>query len=323
MPTDYEMIDLQTNGVRLRAAIEGQGPLVILVHGWPELWYSWRHQIRPLAEAGYRVVAPDVRGYGGSDKPHAVEAYDMLSLTADMVGLIDALGEDQAVLIGHDWGAPICWTSAVLYPDRIRAVAGLSVPFFRRGPVSSIELFKALYAGKFFYQLYFQEEGVAEAEFEADVRTALRKIYYFASGDAGDEGRAALANKGPNDKMLEDLPDPDPFPAWLSEADLSYYVQAFEQGGFRGPLNRYRCQQRDWERLPQLSDATIEQPSFFVAGSRDLVRHFIPGTDLYANPGVYCSDFRGKVIIEDQGHWVQQEAPPEVTEALLGFLADV
>lgn len=323
MPTDYEMTDLQTNGVRLRAAIEGQGPLVILVHGWPELWYSWRHQIRPLAEAGYRVVAPDVRGYGGSDKPHAVEAYDMLSLTADMVGLIDALGEDQAVLIGHDWGAPICWTSAVLYPDRIRAVAGLSVPFFRRGPVSSIELFKTLYAGKFFYQLYFQEEGVAEAEFEADVRTALRKIYYFASGDAGDEGRAALVNKGPNDKMLEDLPDPEPFPAWLSEADLSYYVQAFEQGGFRGPLNRYRCQQRDWELLPQLSNATIEQPSFFVAGSRDLVRHFIPGTDLYANPGVYCGDFRGKVIIEDQGHWVQQETPPEVTEALLGFLADL
>lgn len=323
MPTDYEITYLQTNGVRLRVAIEGHGPLVILVHGWPELWYSWRHQMLPLAEAGYRVVAPDVRGYGGSDKPHAVEAYDMLSLTADMVGLIDALGEDRAVLIGHDWGAPICWTSAVLYPDRIRAVAGLSVPFLRRGPVSSIERFKALYAGKFFYQLYFQEEGVAEAEFEADVRTALRKIYYMASGDVGDEDRIIRANKGPDDTMLDGLPDPDPFPAWLSEADLNYYVQAFEQGGFRGPLNRYRCQQRDWELLPQLSDATIEPPSFFVAGGRDGVRRFIPGIDLYEHPGIYCSDFRGKVIVEDKGHWVQQEAPQAVTEALLSFLADV
>jgi pimeloyl-ACP methyl ester carboxylesterase len=321
MHANVAMIDLHTNGVRLRAATVGRGPLVILVHGWPELWYSWRHQMQPLADAGYRVVAPDVRGYGGSDKPHTIEAYDMLSLTADIVGLIETLGEDRATLIGHDWGAPICWHSAVLYPERVRAVAGLSVPFFRRGAVSPIERYKTLYAGKFFYQLYFQEEGVAEAEFEADVRTALRKIYFAASGDADDSVRAVYSAKGPSARMLDGLPDPDPFPAWLSEADLTYFVDAFEQGGFRGPLNRYRCQQRDWELLPQLSEATIAQPSFFVAGSRDPVRHFLPGLDLYTNPGVYCADFRGKVIVEGEGHWVQQEAPQAVTAALLGFLA--
>ena len=323
MQSDVDLLHIPTNGITLRVASAGQGPLVILVHGWPELWYSWRHQLPPLADAGYRVVAPDVRGYGGSDKPYAVEAYTMQTITADIVGLIEALGERQAILIGHDWGAPICWTSAVLYPERVRAVAGLSVPFFRRGPVSSIERFKTLYAGKFFYQLYFQEEGVAEAEFEADVRTALRKIYFSASGDASDSSRALRFNKAPDAKMLDGLPDPDPFPAWLSAADLDYFTEAFSQGGFRGPLNRYRCQQRDWEQLPQLSEATITPPSCFIAGSRDPVRQFMPGVDLYANPGRFCADFRGAVIVEGEGHWVQQEAPQAVTQALLDFLAGV
>ena len=168
----------------MRAAVEGEGPLVILVHGWPELWYSWRHQIKPIARAGYRVVAPDVRGYGGSDKPHDVETYDMFHMMADVIGLIDAFGERAATLVGHDWGAPICWNTAALHPDRVSAVAGLSVPYHQRGKVSGIELWRRIYAGKFFYQLYFQAEGVAESELEADVGTSLRKIYFALSGDA-------------------------------------------------------------------------------------------------------------------------------------------
>jgi pimeloyl-ACP methyl ester carboxylesterase len=310
---------VRTNGVDLRVAVEGHGPLVILVHGFPELWYSWRHQIAPLATAGYRVVAPDVRGYGESDKPHAVEAYDMPTMTADIVGLIDAFGEAQAVLVGHDWGAPICWNTALLHADRVRAVAGLSVPFFPRRPVSPIDLYRMLYAGRFFYQLYFQQEGVAEAELEADVRTALRKIYYSASGDSG-AGASAVVHKDPSSGLLDGMVDPDPFPAWLRDEDLDYFLEAFERGGFRGPLNRYRCQQRDWERLPQLAGARIAQPSFFLAGSRDLARHLVPGADLYADPGAHCADFRGQAIIEGKGHWIQQEAPSQVTEALLGFL---
>jgi pimeloyl-ACP methyl ester carboxylesterase len=311
---------IEANGVELRVAVEGEGPLVILVHGWPELWYSWRHQMGPLAAAGYRVVAPDVRGYGESDKPHAVESYDMRSLTGDVVGLIDAFGEDDAVLIGHDWGAPICWHTALLHPERVRAVAGLSVPFLPRRPVSPIDLYRQLYAGRFFYQLYFQEEGRAEAELEADVRTSLRKIYYAVSGDS--DGGLGGADKPASAGILDGMVDPEVFPAWLSDDDLDYYTEAFERGGFRGPLNRYRCQQRDWEDLAELTGARVGQPSFFVAGSRDPVRDFVPGMDLYAEPGAYCDDFRGKLIIEGKGHWIQQEAPSAVTEALLGFLAE-
>lgn len=318
MHAQFELQHFETNGIEVRAAVAGSGPLVILVHGWPELWYSWRHQIGPLAEAGYRVVAPDVRGYGGSDKPHAVEAYTMKSLTADVVGLIDALGEDQAILIGHDWGAPICWNTAALYPERVSAVAGLSVPYRKRGPLPTIEMWRNLYKDRFFYQLYFQQEGVAEAELEADVRGALRKIYYSLSGDASSD--ALWRDKDPAATLLDGLPDPDPFPAWLGEDDIGYFTTAFEQGGFRGPLNRYRCQGLDWEELPQLSDLTVDQPSLFVAGTRDLVRYIVPGMDLYESADIDCTNFRGKVLIEGVGHWVQQEAPSQVNEALLDFL---
>ena len=321
MADSFTLEFFETNGIRVRAAVEGQGPLVIMVHGWPELWYSWRHQVRALAEAGYRVVAPDVRGYGGSDKPQPVEAYDMLQLTADVAGLIDALGEEQAILVGHDWGAPICWNSALLYPDRIRAVAGLSVPYYPRGEVSSIELYKRIYAGRFFYQLYFQEEGVAEAEFEADVRTSLRKIYYLASGDRSEAVTETMLAKKPGDNMLGGLPDPDPFPDWLSEADLDYYTAAFEAGGFRGPFNRYRAQQRDWELLADYMGSKVEQPACLIAGALDPVRGFVPGLDLYQQAGAHCSDYRGTTLIDGEGHWIQQEAPEAVNEALLEFLS--
>lgn len=315
--------NFSTNGITVRAAVEGTGPLVIMVHGWPELWYSWRHQIRPVAQSGFRVVVPDVRGYGGSDKPHPVEAYDMIEMTSDVVGLIDALGERTAILVGHDWGAPICWNTAVLHPDRVSAVVGLSVPYFQRREISPIERWKRLYEGKFFYQLYFQEEGVAESELETDVRTTLRKLYYLWSGDPTAEDRRGSLNKGPESKLLDGLTDPDPFPDWLTDEDLDYFVQAFAHSGFRGSLNRYRAQQRDWELLPQLSQLTVDQPSYFIAGALDLVRRFIPGVDSYADPGVNCTDFRGATIIDDEGHWIQQEAPELVNRALLGFLAEV
>jgi len=247
----------------------------------------------------------------------------MIELTADVVGLIDALGEEKAILVGHDWGAPICWNTAVLHPKRISAVVGLSVPYFQRGEVSAIELWKQLYEGKFFYQLYFQKEGVAEAEMEADVRTTLRKIYYIVSGDPTAEDSQAVAIKGPEDNFLDGLPDPDHFPAWLTDEDLDYFVEAFTQSGFRGSLNRYRAQQRDWELLPQLSELTVDQPSYFIAGALDAVRTFIPGVNLFENPGVNCTDFRGATIIDREGHWIQQEAPELVNRALLDFLADI
>ena len=318
----FTLRSIATNGITLRAAVEGEGPLIIMVHGWPELWYSWRHQIEPIAAAGFTVCAIDVRGYGGSDKPHAVEAYDMATIMADLVGVIDGFGQEKAILIGHDWGAPIVWNTAALHPERIAAVAGLSVPYRPRASVSNIALWQKLYGdqGKFFYQLYFQQEGVVEAEVEADMRTALRKIYYSISGDAPSLGPTWL-ERPVGGGLLDGMTDPDPFPSWMTPSDLDYFVENFEASGFRGPVNRYRCQDRDFANLPEMGIAPVHQPSAFIAGSKDVVRHFVPGRDGFAAVDQLCLDLRVNRIIEGPGHWVQQEAPDQVNEALLEFLA--
>ena len=314
-----EFVMIETNGIRLRVAVAGKGPLVVLVHGWPESWYSWRHQISALADAGYRVAAPDVRGYGGSDKPEAIEAYAIKEMCADIAGLIEGLGEQQAVLIGHDWGAPIVWNTALFHPEKVRAVAGLSVPYTGRGPAPRIELFRNLYKDRFFYQLYFQEPGVAEAEFEADVRAALRRIYYWPSG----EGRKAgpPPHKPPDARFLDGLADPDPMPAWLTPADLDYYVGEFERSGFRGPLNRYRTSQLDFAQQAAIADKKIEQPAAFIAGTLDPVLSFVPGVDLIALMRERVTDLRLVRLIDGVGHWVQQERPAEVNAALKEWLA--
>ena len=318
MPPTPSFTSLPTNSIHLRAAITGFGPLIVLVHGWPESWYSWRHQIPVLAAAGYRVAAIDVRGYGGSDKPKAIEAYSIRTLAADVAGVIDALGEKQAILIGHDWGAPIAWNTALFHPDKVRAVAGLSVPHLGRGPMPRIQLFRRLYKDRFFYMLYFQEPGTAEAELEADVRTSLRKFYYWISG----EGMKAKSgrDKALGDKLLDGLIDPDPFPAWLAPADLDYFVGEFQRSGFRGPLNRYRTSDIDFAEQAEIADRRIEQPAAFIAGKLDPVLTFVPGVDTVELMGKYVADLRLVRLVDDAGHWVQQERPAEVNAALLAFL---
>jgi pimeloyl-ACP methyl ester carboxylesterase len=308
---------LKANGITLRAVVEGSGPLCILVHGWPEGWYSWRHQIEPLVAAGYRVCVPDVRGYGGSDKPQAIEAYDLTSLSGDVVGLIDALGADQAILIGHDWGAPIVWTTSILHRERVSAAIGMSVPHFGRGSQPAIETLRAIFADRFFYQVYFQEPGPAERELEADVRTALRKIYFGGSGELRDTARGSFSHKPAGAGMLDGMIDQ--MPSWLTEQDLDYFAGEFEQSGFRGPLNRYRNYERDWAALPQLSEQ-ITQPALFITGKRDPVLHFIPGLDVLEFVTPLYDDLRGKVTLEGVGHWTQQERPEPVTRAILEFL---
>ena len=310
--------NFQTNEVSIRAATLGSGPVVILVHGWPELWYSWRHQIEPIANAGYRVIVPDVRGYGGSDKPNPVKAYAMQPLMDDIIGIIDACGEEKAILVGHDWGAPIVWTTAALNGSRVSAVVGLSVPYRARPSVPLIELWKKIYEGRFFYQTYFQEEGVAEAELERDIRLSLRKIYFSISGDA--PSLDSWVNRPATATLLEGFVDPPVFPDWLTEKDLDYFVENFTSGGFRGPLNRYRNSERDFHDLPLMGVARVKQPSCFIAGSKDVVRSFVPGRDGYAKVDELCDDLRICKIVEGVGHWVQQEAPKEVNSALLEFL---
>ncbi|MBT9445474.1 MAG: alpha/beta hydrolase [Hyphomonadaceae bacterium] len=316
---NYRMIE--SNGIRLRAVVEGSGPLVVFVHGFPESWYSWRHQIAPVAAAGFTACAIDVRGYGGSDKPHAVEAYDMETLVADVAGVIEALAPDcKAILVGHDWGAPIVWNTALTRPDRVRAVAGLSVPYTGVPKASFLDVVAGVFTkrGRFFYQVYFQDEGVAEAEMEADVRAALRKFYFAISGEAPDE--TWPSDKAHGDTLLHRLPDPQPFPAWLTKADEDFYVGEFRQSGFRGPLNRYRNHARDFAFLSRFEGKTIEQPAFFVGGSRDLVLKMSPGVDVVALMRGALPNLQGAHILDGCGHWTQQERPDEVNALLLPWL---
>jgi len=322
MTIQPEFVMVETNGIRLRVALAGKGPLIVLVHGWPESWYSWRHQIGVLAEAGYRVAAPDVRGYGGSDKPQPVEAYAIKEMAGDIAGLIEGLGEKQAILIGHDWGAPIVWNTSLFFPERVRAVAGLSVPYTGRGPMPRIQLLRSIYKDRFFYQIYFQDEGVAEKELEADVRRSLRKIYYWVSGE-GVKAAVAKPQLPPDARLLDHLADPDPLPAWLTPADLDYYAGEFAKSGFRGPLNRYRNSELDFAQQEAIADRKIEQPSAFIAGSLDPVLTFVPGVDLLAVMRDKVADLRLARLIDGAGHWVQQERPAEVNAALLEFLKGV
>jgi len=321
--TDFQVIE--TNGIKLRVAVAGPetGQLIVLVHGFPESWYSWRHQIAALSAAGYRVAAPDVRGYGGSDKPQAASAYSMEALTADMAGLAMAMSPDRpAIVIGHDWGAPIAWNTALLHPEQFKAVAGLSVPYMPPGQYPAIEVFKKFFTerGLFFYQVYFQEEGVAEAELEADPAAAIRKFYYAISGDAPDG--TWPVDKKHGDTLLHRLPEPPmPLP-WLSEEDVAYYASQFSASGFRGPLNRYRNHYADHAHLSALEDKRIYQPSLFIGGSEDLVLKMYPG-DVVKDMKPHLVGLQAVHVLDGCGHWTQQERADEVNVILLDWLNEL
>lgn len=317
----FRMID--SNGIRIRVAEAGSGPLVLMVHGFPESWAAWRHQIGPLAAAGYHVLAMDCRGYGGSDKPDAITAYDMEQMTADIAGILHAEGGGQpGILIGHDWGAALVWHATLLFPQLVRGVAALSVPFTGVWEQALLDVVKPVYAdrGLFFYQDYFQQPGVAEAEIEADLDHFVRAFYYWISGDAPE----GLGHKRPaSSRLLDGLPAPDPFPDWLPPKDLQYLVDEFARSGLRGPLNRYRNQHRDVEFLQPWRGQQITRPALFIAGLRDLVLSMAPGVDLVAEMRRFVPDLRDAVLLPGCGHWTQQERPAEVTQALLNWLRDL
>jgi len=314
---------LGVNGIRLHVLEAGEGPLVLLLHGWPELAHSWRHQLAALAEAGYRAVAPDMRGYGKSDAPEASDAYTMLHLVGDVVGLVDHYREDKAVVVGHDWGSFVAWGAATIRPQRFRGVCGMSVPYVPRMPVKPTVMMKAMAGERFVYILYFQEPGRAEAELEADVRTTLRKIYYTASGSLPAD-HVFNVNLPKTSRFLDPMVDPEKLPAWLPEADLDVYVEAFQRTGFRGGLNYYRNLDRNWELMAAWQGAKVEIPALFVGGARDLVVTGPPGgpgNPLLAAMPAFVPDLRGQVLVPGAGHWNQQENPEATNRALLDFLA--
>lgn len=299
----------------------GKGPLVILCHGFPELGYSWRHQFPPLAEAGYRVVAPDMRGYGGTDAPIDQNAYTLCHLAADMVGLVSVLGS-RAAIIGHDWGAAVAGTCALLRPDIFPVVGLLSVPYMPEvwsGPPPTTRMKLLLAAGQMLYQLYFQEPGRAEAELERDVRRSHLGMLYGASASAPPEQRWRPLFS-PSEILLDTLPRPEVLPPWLKEEDLAVYVHEFRRTGYRGGLNWYRNLDRDRELLGFLAGAKIQQPSIFIAGEEDaVISMYRPA---FQNLEENMPVLKKKILIPGAGHWVQQEKPEDVNSLLLEFLAE-
>ena len=320
---------VESNGINIRLAMMGEGPLVIFCHGWPESWYSYRHQLPAVADAGFKAVAYDVRGYGESDKPYEVEAYTMRNMTNDVIGIIDALGYDTAITIGHDWGGPIALNTAALNEDRITATGTLSVPFTGRGPMPTLDLWKEIYKDRFFYQLYFQKEGIAEEEFESDLSKSLFMTYTNSDGRGMkfnfEKGQSDLVKEKTKDStFLEGMEIFKDFPNWFTKEDLDYFVSQFEMSGLRGPFNRYRAQNIDWHEIPELEGKILEQPAFFVTGTLDPVNFFVP-TDQSLTERIK-PNYKNLLFAEELegiGHWTQQEAPEEVNNFILNFLEKV
>jgi epoxide hydrolase A/B len=310
---------VEANGIRIHIAEQGTGPTILLCHGFPECWYSWRHQLGALAAAGFHAVAPDMRGYGQTDAPLEVDRYTLLHLLGDMVGLLEALEIEQAVIAGHDWGAPVAWLAAQLRPDRFPAVIALSVPFRARGKERPTTVMPQT-DDAVWYQLYFQEPGVAEAELDQNVRTAFRVSRIGISGDA-PANRPPFGMVPRQGGLFARVPPvPPPLPAWLSETDVDYYTAEFAGTGFRGGLNWYRNIDRNWELLAPFDGVPVKVPALYIAGDRDPVVKF-PGMDRHlADLPKFVPQLRGPIMLPGCGHITQEERPSEVNAAILDFL---
>ncbi len=312
-----------SSGHRIHMVENGpaDGLPVVMIHGFPESWYSWRHQVKALGDAGYRAIAIDVRGYGRSAAPAAIEAYAMTALVGDVIAVIDDLGVADAVVVGHDWGAPIAWNTALLRPTRVRGVAGLSVPYSGRGDLRPLTAFRAMAGDELFYIDYFQEPGLVEAEVEKDLASWIRGFYFTASAEA-DHAAPPMGMVPKGRELRERLQQPGPGQmAWLSDDDFAFYLGEFERSGLTGGFNRYRNIERDWEELAPWRHAPITVPSLFIGGDKDgptrLGQSAIDRFD-QTLPGLTRSE-----ILDNCGHWTQQEQPAAVNELLLEFLAAV
>ena len=305
---------ISANGIEIFVIEEGEGPLVLLCHGWPELSYSWRHQIPAIAAAGFHVVAPDMRGFGRTTAPAEIDAYTIFDNVGDMVALVAATGQKQAVIIGHDWGAPVAWHAALFRPDIFTAVAGLSVPPPLRGRGRPLDTLRESGITNFYWQ-YFQPPGTAEAEFERDIGLTMRTLL----GRGFSDPAASLFIEDGKGFLGELRPD-RPLPDWLSEDDLAFFTDTYTRSGFRGGLNWYRNIDRNWELTAPWQDAKIQQPSLFIAGSKDSVITGLIGAKRVGDMERVLPNLKQKLIIEGAGHWIQQERAEEVNAALIGFL---
>ena len=310
---------IETNGIRMHVAEAGSGFPVLLCHGFPELWYSWRHQMKALADAGFRAIAPDQRGYGNTDAPHAIDAYTIHHLVGDLTGLLDALAIEKAVIVGHDWGGFVVWQMALLAPHRVAGVVGVNTPFFPRFPLRPLEMMRASAQGNFHYILYFQEPGVAESELERDVRRSLRGFYQPPNREIMEQLRdVPMGVFGPaGGGILDRLPDA-PHGEFLSAEDFEVFVAGFQKTGFRGGLNWYRSFDRNWELTAYLHNAKVLQPALMVTAELDVVLR----PEMAVGMEAWAPNLRRTVLIAGSGHWTQQEQPAAVNAALLEFLRE-
>jgi epoxide hydrolase A/B len=305
-----------TNGIRMHVAETGDGYPVVMCHGFPEIWYSWRHQLHALADAGFRAIAPDQRGYGETECPPAIEDYTQKKIVADIVGMLDALGIGRCTIVGHDWGGMTAWNAAMWAPDRIERVAGVNTPFMPRAPMRPTDAMRAMAAGNFHYILYFQQPGVAEAELKRDVARTLRGFYQDPSGiDPAEMRKAPPGVFGPaGGGILDRLPD-RPHGKFLTDEDFEVFVQAFRKTGFRGGLNWYRNIDRNWEQSAGQVDR-VNQPALMITAELDVVLR----PEMAEGMTAWVPNLRKTVLIKGSGHWTQQERPAEVNAALLEFL---
>ena len=304
-------LQLTVNGISLRVHTAGPetGPPIWLLHGFPECWHSWRQQIPVLAQAGYRVFAPEMRGYGRSSSPPAVVDYDLLTLCGDIQAAMDQLGHRDVTMVGHDWGAVVAWHLALLEPERVSSLVTMSVPFAGRARRPVIEIMRELYAERFNYILYFQEPGVAEQELNADIERTLRLFM--------QDQDVFLQHKPANATLLEGVAAPGELPDWCSQQDLDVYVQTFTEHGFRGPLNWYRNFERNWQRTEFLAGKQVLQPTLFLIGDRDPVGVFEAHTLKRMPDSVPHLE---QHVLPNCGHWIQNEQGARVNALLLDFL---
>lgn len=311
---------VSANGLDFFVAEAGEPdrPLVLMLHGFPECWASWRYQISVLAESGYHAVAPDLRGYGESAKPAAVQAYSQQELIADVIALIDALGHERALLVGHDWGAALGWQVARTHPERIAGYMALSVPYGGPAPEPPTEAMKRRFGEHFFYMLYFQQPEVPERELEADIRDSLRRIYFALSAEADAASVFAPRKDG---GFLDTMPVPARQPNWMREVDLDYYVSRFEKSGFRGPINWYRAMDLYWRQTRNDRNWRISVPTAYVAGRQDPV--VAMNRKALERMPDYLEDHRGSWLLDNCGHWTQMEQAHQVSSLLLEFIEGI
>jgi pimeloyl-ACP methyl ester carboxylesterase len=323
----FEHNQIDVNGISIHTVAVGEGPMVVFCHGFPECWYSWRHQLPVVAAAGFRAVALDMRGYGGTTAPGATSDYTLSHMVGDVVGVVAALGERQAVVVGHDWGSPIAWYCALMRPDVFRAVVGMSVPYVAPAVlppgVTIASRMREAAADRQYYRLYFQEPGVAEANLEADVYRTVRGFLYSVSGDVVTDGVFERGWDGyfpVEQDFVQQLVVPEDLPPWLTEGDVRFYASVLSRSGFHGGLSWFRNYDTQPAILAPFVGATITAPSMYIAGENDRIAANPSALEKFPTslPGL-----RGVHVLPDAGHWIQQERPLEVNDALVAFLTSL